>query len=1105
MDRAGHDSSVVDRILSAEGRAVAVLGPPGAGKTTAAMGVWRRLRGSANRGCLLVAPNAAGVAYLRDRALAGSASGVVISPDAMTFAALAGRILLAAGRRAPVQSPFGRRLVLRQIVNALHRAGELTALAEVADTPGLVVALDRSIGELKRGAVEPDALAEAIGDTPRGKGRDLLAIYRRYQQHLHEVGLYDIEGRMWLVRDLLAEPGGEPAWPVPALVADAFTDFTPTQLAILRLLAGHGTRVVITLPWADDGRTRMWHWTRRTLNGIRRAFGDELTEITLAPIESRYAGLCRAVFDFDAGALDVPQGLGVIASAGLEAEVSAVARRVKRLLVDGASAGSIAVLVRSPEVYRGEIERVFAECEIPVAASAMPLGEVPIVRFALDAASLGPELAFGDVLRVIKSSYFRPSALGAFDASTVAVAEMMIREGNVLSGRAEYSAAAERLGRRAKAPALAKASAGLRQAGRGDEDEELEAPTLRIGPLAVSREALAQAATMLEALFDLVAPARADGSCTAEGLRAIVAGLELPAAACDHGQVDLIARDLRALSALDAALAELGAGPGGGSLTPREVADALSAAVCPPARCESLVDVMSVLDARAVRHRHVFLLGLGEGQFPGRFVEDSLIGEADRAAWADRGVTLDSRADLNAREMLLFALGVSRADETLTLSYPASDASGRPGAPGGFLVSLLRSVGGLDGVGAEVITPGMLVPPPEQIASPRDALNAAVAGLFREGLGDCGEALSWAAARAAGPLARAAVGLWAHERRWRRGPCDAFDGRITESALLAVLADRFGAAHVFSARQLETFGQCPWQFFGRYVLGLTELPEPERMLEPAARGLFCHDVLCRTCRLLGERFALPVRLGAIAEADVLAALDEALRSASEQVEASRPPYPLLWRIQRRQMHEDLARYLLAQRANTDMPAESLHFELSFGLGVSAADRAEPVEIALGPGRTVLVAGRIDRVDRVTLDGRDGLLVVDYKTGSLPGVKDITAGRNVQVPLYAAAVERMLGGEAFGGAFHRVCGNLDERYFARVKRYGGRIVPDGTYEPNRDRAVAQIGRFIGAMGAGRFDLAPTYDCPSHCPFRRICQYSQPRAELKRPADDEGPGP
>jgi len=1083
MERMGHDSSIVERILSAPGRAVLVLGPAGAGKTTAAMAVWDHLRDRAGRGCTVICPNAATVADLKAGAISASPGGVIVSPRIMTFASLASLMLTETKRRAPVQSPMRRRLALRQIVNGLREAGELTVLAPVADTPGLIVTLDRAIGELKRAAVEPDALAGAIGDVARSKGRDVLAVYRRYQDRLHQAALYDVEGRMWLARDLLAS--GEVTLPLPALVVDGFTDFTPTQLDILRLLADRGTRVVITLPWADDGRPRMWHWTLRTLNNVRRTFGEHLAEITLEPRPASFAPLCRAVFDFDAVPREAPEGLSVIAAAGIEAEVSAVARRVKRLLVEGAAAGSIAVLVRSTDAYQGTIRRVFDTCDIPIARVSRPLSDMPIVRFVLDLASLGPAWAFRDVLRVIKSSYFRPQSLGPFDETTVAVAEMLIREGNVLGGREDYPAAAARLGRRAARAVAADETEG----------DPRDAALFALGPLAVTPEALAEAAAMLDALFDLVAGAVGEGVPVVDGLRRLIDALAL-GQACDHGEADLMARDLRAMAMLDAALAEAdGAAPAALG----DLMEALSAVSCPPARGEALVDVWSILDARAIRREHVFVLGLGEGQFPGRFTENSLVSEADRAAWASRGVQLDARADLNAREMLLFYLGVSRAETSLTLSHLSADAGGRPGALGSYLLSLLRGVGGLDGADVETVTPGQLVPLPAEIASPRDALSAGLAGLFRGDLGDPGDALSWASAALPGPLARAAAGLWAHNRRWTAGPCDAFDGRLTEPPLLAALARRFSDQAVFSARQLDTFGQCPWRFFAQYVLDLNELPEPQRLLEPTARGLFCHDVLCRTYRLLAERFGLPVRLAELAEDDLQDALNAAVAAASDAVEAQRPPYPMLWRIQREQMRRELERYLLAQRTQPDMPAASLYFELAFGMGdrtvnADPASLTDPVSITLTEGRSIRVKGRIDRVDRAAFEGDEGLLVIDYKTGALPSVKDITACRNVQAPLYSAVVAEMFAPDAMGGVFHRVGGDLAERYFARVKRHGGRIRPDAAYDANRDAVMSRITEFIDAMRAGRFDVVPSGGC-AYCPFRQICQFSEPRAKAK----------
>ncbi|MCY2932209.1 MAG: AAA family ATPase, partial [Planctomycetota bacterium] len=285
MQATGTDIELRGRILRARGRVVVLTGPAACGKTDAAMGLYEHYAAERAAGCVLIAPTAGAAAAMRSRLLA-RAGGVLAGPRILTFVSLAEGILAAAGTAARVISPFRRQLLLQRIVDELAAGRKLSALGAVADAPGLIVALDRSIAELKRAAVEPEALARAVGEAP-GKARDLLEVYRRYQQALRAEGLYDLEGRMWEARDRLAAIA--PGKPLPglegvrALAVDGFTDFTPTQLQILRHAAGSLERVLITLPYVEDSRVRLWHWTHRTLNAIRPAFGADLEEIALTP------------------------------------------------------------------------------------------------------------------------------------------------------------------------------------------------------------------------------------------------------------------------------------------------------------------------------------------------------------------------------------------------------------------------------------------------------------------------------------------------------------------------------------------------------------------------------------------------------------------------------------------------------------------------------------------------------------------------------------------------------------------------------------------------------------------------------------------------------
>lgn len=1075
---------MLERILKSDRPVVLLTGPAVSGKTSTALDLYRHFLDETGRPeAIILAPGYPAVAELKRRLLRSSDTGVVIAPAVMTFAALAGRILSEAGIPQRSVSPMRRHLILRQTIDELHEQEMLVGLGGIAGTPGIVVSVDHAISELKRAAVDPEEFSRVVPAGDR-KNRDLAEIYRRYQQRLQQEQLFDVEGQMWLAREYLQTHPESRAGlgPVRALIADGFTDFTPTQLGILDQVSRRVERTLVTVPHADDRRLRMWHWTRRTLNNLRRTFGQRAEHLqTQASQESPLRELWDKLFDVDADGADLPAEVDLIAAAGMQAEVSETARRIKKLLVDGAPAGSIAVLVRSLGNYRGTIERIFAEHDIPVARGPGVLTESPLVRFILEVAGLGPAFEFSDVLRVIKSSYFRPQVLGEFDRKTVSVAEMLIRTGNVLEGREAYRRAAERF------------SAAV-------TDEEDDDARVDLGPIRPTPQQLTGAVNMLEALFALAGKAQ-----STRGLLGLLESLQMPAAAMQHDQPELIARDLRHLAAFRAALEDLDQSlPNLASLR-----EALAMVQVPGSRGESAVDVLDVLDARPLRYEQVFLLGAGEGQFPRKLSEGSLLTEADRTAWRDKGILLDSRSDLSTREMLLFYLATTRCNRRLTVSYLESDASGRPGAPSPFLLSMLEPFGGIDNLPPEQmyrVRAGQFVPADsDTITSRREAFNAAVSG-FVHGASD-EQLLGWVGRDMRGPLRNAARGIYARHRRWSPGECDNYDGRIDDPSLLKSLEQRFGEDRVYSCSQLNKFSQCPWQFFAGYLLKLRPLAEPSRQLESVARGTFCHDVLYRVMASLGEKFGRPVRLSAIEVEDLVETLGAAVTAESEQIERRELPYPQMWTIQRDRMHRQLRDYLLAQRDEAKVPSDPLMFELAFGLREDPGDlsdpnsTSEPAVIETENG-TFRLLGKIDRIDELCVDGVSGLYVIDYKTGRLPMKKDIEQGRSLQVPLYALAMRQILKRDTAGGAYHRVAAknpNEVRTYQSfKINRSGPKV--NDAFETEIDNLAALAAGNVRAMREGRFDVLPTADCPSWCPFRQICEYSPSRAERKTPPAD-----
>lgn len=1044
---------LAEKLTACTAPIVLLTGPAASGKTTALV------ERAGSRSAVLLVPNAATA-----RALA--------LPDqpgpgrhAWTFAALADRVGLARGDRMTAIGPFDRRVLLRRIVNE-HRE-RLTVLGDVAATPGFLLALDRAIGELKRAAVEPRDLLAVVAK--RGKGRDLARLYEAYQHALLDTDRYDTEGRFWRTRQLLTEEpdlAGQALGEIDTLLVDGFTDLTPTQLAILALLAPALRQLVITLPLDTDGRDRMWQWTQRTAGRIRETFPD-LCQIAAPPTPTdalAVGDLAGRVFDFDTHPSPLPAGLRAIATAGAEAEIIAVARRVKQLLCDGSAPGQIAILARHIDEFRPTIERVFAEFDIPVAPGGYVLADVPVVRFLLALAEL-PDLdfAYPTVLRVLNSSYFRPAALGPFDETTATHAEILIRRGNVLDGRDAPAQAAAALAARSETPADPDVPPELHQPAGAD---------------------FTRAAELLAALYDL-----AEQCNSSADLPRLIDHLDLHRTCCAQSVAANIARDLRALDACS----QLAQGP---CVDWAELVEALGEITLPGPRGDEHAALLSVLDARARRWDHVFLLGTSEGQFPAPLTESALPGEADREAWARHNLPLDLRSDLTAREMLLFYLAATRADITFTLTYQHTTASGGAAAPSAFLEALLAPAGGLDALAqagrVETIPPGPSDPPTAQIATANEALRAGLAHLGRRAI------LPTLTASQPELLTRSAAGLWTLHRRWQVSPWNEYDGRLSDTSVLDALAQRIDRT-VFSASRLNEFAQCPWRFFAHELLGLEALIQPQRTLEPQNRGIYIHDVLYRTMTLLAEHHGQPIPLAELTAEELTDVLTQAERESADRLPASQIAFPLLWARQQETMHHEMLSYLQAQQAHPFGPHPS-HFELGFGIDpkrvdwMDPASTTEPVEVAT-PAGPIRLAGKIDRIDHVETAHAAGAMLVDYKSGFAPSRTAIEEARDVQMTLYLAAADALLDEPCIGGAFHSLRSGK-ETTFAEIKLTRGTLRADEKYAPARQGALATIGQMVQAIRAGRFDLEPSRTACRYCDYRQSCHLSPARSTVKQ---------
>jgi RecB family exonuclease len=345
---------------------------------------------------------------------------------------------------------------------------------------------------------------------------------------------------------------------------------------------------------------------------------------------------------------------------------------------------------------------------------------------------------------------------------------------------------------------------------------------------------------------------------------------------------------------------------------------------------------------------------------------------------------------------------------------------------------------------ADVVAPfpkaDSFLPAPGWIASSRDLVNRTfydapdLAVAFHELCAPC------------------AAGVNVESERHSDAPFGPFDGVLSDPALVAAIAADFGEEHEFSVNQLETYLSCPFNFYVNRILHLEESEAPDTAVGPLIRGGIMHTVL----QEFHQHFAgLHIRDVGLSKADeVMAALVEATFENQDWTDCAAPRGAVL--AEKLHMQSRMKRYLRIEYAQEkEQGWKPLHFEVGFGRAAKAEEIApsnpRPFSMQRESG-PVRFTGIIDRIDR---DGSAARLI-DYKSGGVPGSGDITRGDNIQLSVYAEAVEQhLIPGSQCTEARYLSVGKTDRREALGIGSKGNWPNRVGNMHNAIDRAVAGI--------------------------------------------------
>ncbi|MBN1628468.1 MAG: PD-(D/E)XK nuclease family protein, partial [Thermoleophilia bacterium] len=457
---------------------------------------------------------------------------------------------------------------------------------------------------------------------------------------------------------------------------------------------------------------------------------------------------------------------------------------------------------------------------------------------------------------------------------------------------------------------------------------------------------------------------------------------------------------------------------------------------------DDAVQLLSVHRARARRFDVVIVLGLVEGEFPGRTDRPSILSPAQRTGLSSvAGGLLTPRVD---QESALFVSAVSRARRLLHLSARDAEDDGTEAVPSRFWVGA-KTLLEVESQGHESRTLTDQVFTPSAAPSLRHYLRACASA------GVAPDPTSGAA-----PFAIA-------ERSRRRTPT-----RLSSAGVLEELT----AKRSFSPSALERYAACPFAWFLERVVRVQEIGLE---LDGAAVGELLHGVLSSTYRRLAGAGLLPLRSDTVAEAERLA-----FAAVDGEVESDRCP-------------GSVAQRRLAGSRLRGMVRTLFAMEISAGGGLRLSETEAEVGGSQGTDVGGLrIRGRIDRID-ATPDGA-GLFVIDYKSGEIPSAASMGSDAALQLPLYllALGVERP-DAQVIGGAYL----SLSRNQRAAVMAAGWEDVVGGAGRGCRaldGAGMEELFRLTrehalrAAEGMRTGDISPREDraCPVWCRLGPACR-------------------
>lgn len=387
-------------------------------------------------------------------------------------------------------------------------------------------------------------------------------------------------------------------------------------------------------------------------------------------------------------------------------------------------------------------------------------------------------------------------------------------------------------------------------------------------------------------------------------------------------------------------------------------------------------DQVTVGDADMLRlsgKKHVYLIGVNQGEFPADVSDNSYFSDKDKLLLADCGLEISPELETqNARELFCFSRALAAASDSVTLLYSVCDTKFKRIEPSSVIEKIVNVTGG-------AVSPKRIADMPAE-----DRFFAAQSALS---LSDTVSDSEYKALEAA--LIRSG---YENEIKVANSDIRNLSLNLDPSVAKELYRDKMSLTQT----RIDSFVNCPLSYFLNYTLKLRTVAPAE--FDASGIGAFIHGCLEHFFRDLTEKGQDPSsltkqrreELTRIAAAKYLSDMGENVSDTRTKVKINRLTRSAV----------PIIDGLCDELSKTDFRPR--FFELK--IDRRSEDTPNPPTFTASDGTEIYLYGVIDRVDTVKRGNDVYVKVIDYKTGSKEfSPEDLKKGRNLQMFLYLKAI------------------------------------------------------------------------------------------------------